>query len=114
MPPVISEQTIRALISVFHDIEICDGCGQEIEVISDGYMAYAGCGDALELWKRPAEARSFYRDGTLLVANCGRMLRGDEECSGSAGFRLDQPGRWRAVTDEDRRILTHSLRVEFW
>lgn len=75
---------------VFTDTALCDGCGQEMTVYTDGITAYAESPD------RIAEVTTLLRDGTRIEAACPRRRAGMATCHGVYAWDLAAEGGWVA------------------
>ena len=80
---------------VFHAITDCDGCGREVEVWTDGRMAYAD------------HARSYDRMGTVVTVHCAAADPLTEEvCTGIASFDLVESGPWTVADDYAQHAMS--------
>lgn len=89
---------------IFTNIAICDGCGHEIKVWTDGRTAYA---TTFDNW----DASSYDRSGNLLTVWCGAVdVVTDERCTGFVLFDLSaRAGResWKVRTPDLLRMLSY-------
>lgn len=86
-----------APLAVVAETAVCDGCGIEARITTDGHLAVAETlgGGALTVG----------RSGTIVRAECP-MVRSNVPCHG--GFEWDLAagaGTWRAATNMDRDLL---------
>lgn len=69
-------QTLTAPLAVHDSTTVCDQCGHEFDVTTDGSHAYArATGHGVGV-----DTDQFWRDGTKVLAHC--PTRGDDPCGG--------------------------------
>lgn len=96
------------VLAVFTDTAVCDRCGAEHAIVSDGQRAYAY---PLDPHARVAGDTGVSRTGVTLTATCllpsGLRFLGEDAdpCGGDLVFRLDTDGSWTSDADA-RRLLT--------
>lgn len=91
-------------LAVFVDTAVCDGCGREATLTTDGVLGYAYETD----WS-PIGALG--RTGSVVVADCLRETHG-EPCHGRYEWDLSSEGAWIAATNLHREALNLADRIE--
>lgn len=84
----------RALV-VFNSTAVCDGCGAEARLYTDGVQGYVdGFSHGFELVGEDLE-----RIGAEITGACPRPVPWREECHGRYTWTLDEPGTWTGAED---------------
>lgn len=109
--PASTLVTLGNPIVVASDIAVCDGCGAEYHVVSDGYRAYA-----LLCTNVSVDIETFAQsttDKTQIEADCPLPFRGGPDaCHGRVSLDFTDGIVWRAATSDAINLLAHGDIIE--
>lgn len=90
-----------ALLTVFRDTAVCDRCGYEAELLTDGQRCIASD-------QADTALIDFCRTGSKITSNCLHSwegtIHGDGECDGRFTWDIGS-GTWRAASNIDAEAL---------
>lgn len=91
-------------LAVFVDIAECDANDHPVQIITDGFTAYA-FGEA-------AECPLVRDEGTVLTVSCNQPRPDDDQCHGHVQFDLATTGRWITDPQAITRLIDHGAAVD--
>ena len=95
---------------IFTDIVVCEGCGSEVTVWTDGQRAYAQCGGSGMFFSPES-----FREREKLSVRCGYTnINTDEVCGTLVEFDLTEPAwlGWVETTPEILSMMEHAEKIE--
>lgn len=90
---------------IFTDIVVCEDCGSEVTVWTDGERVYAQCGSSFD-------STEGYREREKMSIRCGYTnTRSDEVCGNLVEFDLTETA-WVETTPEILTMMAYAEKIE--
>lgn len=96
--------------AIFKDAAVCDGCGYEMTLYTDGLAGYAL--STVPTAYEQITGGSLLRVNEQIRAYCGQSGRRQAECHGTYEWNLDEPGTWTADPEAIELLTEHGKPME--